>query len=225
MNLSRAFSLPSNILLKPIALLFSLAVTLIVFAPSVGAASVTSTMPATGVTSVAPGETFKLTINTDNDPDIAALEVDHSIASLPEFTLAADATDPYDGDAAAYNAAGVSVVYNQTSGQWVIDFGPTVTQAIIDNGGVTFYLVLRDGAGDILWGSMSPTTPQNTFAFTVTRAAAADPVTEDDDEAVIPGVPNTATPEATSLNLIAVAIAATLAISVATVLTAKKYLK
>ena len=41
-----------------------------------------------------------------------------------------------------------------------------MTDAIVGNGGITFYLVIKDSSGN-RWGSMSPTTAENTFAYTV----------------------------------------------------------
>ena len=161
--------------------------------PQAHAAEVTGTSPATGSV-VLPGDgTFKLTITTDGDPNIAELEVDHSLQdSLPEFTLCADETQPYcDAPSQSqFEAAGVSVTF--TSGAWTIDFGSDVTKDFLDNGGITFYLAMRDADGDYLWGSMSPTTPANTFAYTLSVA------TDDDDttpapEITVPSVPNTAT--------------------------------
>ena len=168
------------------------------------AASVTSTTPAVGNVALAKDGTFKLTITTDNDPAIAEIEVDHSLeTTVPEFSLCADQAQPYctAGDQQQFEAAGASVTYG--AGVWEIDFGQTLTSQILNNGGITFYLALRDADGDYLWGSMSPTTPENTFAFTVTESdEVTTPVDEDENETddttpsaevTVPGVPNTAT--------------------------------
>src|SRR5690606_30710930 len=66
--------------------------------------------------------------------------------------------------------AGVTVTYDDGTQEWTFDFGPTVTQLFIDNGGITFYTVLKDCYGNE-WGSMSPTTPANTFAYTFDNVA------------------------------------------------------
>ena len=160
--------------------------------PQAHAAEVTGTSPATGAVTLHSGDTFKLTITTDDDSNIAELEVDHNLQdSLPEFNLCADEAQPYcDAPSQAqFEAAGVSVAF--ANGAWTIDFGDDVTEAFLDNGGITFYLAMRDADGDYLWGSMSPTTPANTFAYTLSVA------TDDEDttpapEITVPSVPNTA---------------------------------
>lgn len=192
MNNSKTIALSPNVIMKAVALLLAVTATLLLSTSSVGAAQVTTTSPARGNVSVAPGENFKLIITTDKDAAIADIEIDHNIASLPEFTLNANTADPYDGNAAAFASAGMSVVYSQAAGQWTLDFGPTVTQTIINNGVVRFYFALRDTSGATLWGGMNPTTPANTFAYTVVRGTATT-VPADAEEVVIPGVPNTAT--------------------------------
>jgi len=127
---------------------------------------------------------------TAEDPigDLASLEVDHSLeGTLPEFTLYADEADPYGGVASDYNAAGVYVDYDQTgnTGTWTMYFVTdvsTAADAIEDNEGIDFYLVLEDMVGSS-WGSMFgstfvPDSPdsdgayfgtKNTFKFSTTN--------------------------------------------------------
>ncbi|MFZ6053554.1 hypothetical protein, partial [Halocola ammonii] len=89
------------------------------------------------------GGNFVWTVDASDD-NLFSLEVDHSLQnSLPEFTVYADAGDPYGSQQAEddFTAAGVSVVYDDVNQTWTIDFGPAVTQQFIDNGGITFYTV------------------------------------------------------------------------------------
>jgi predicted enzyme related to lactoylglutathione lyase len=112
------------------------------------------------------GGNFVWTVDASDD-NLVSLEVDHSLQNvLPEFTIYADGGDPYGSQQAEddFTNAGVSVVYNDANQTWTIDFGPTVTQQLIANGGITFYTVLEDCNGNEL-GSMSPTGPDNTFAY------------------------------------------------------------
>ena len=114
------------------------------------------------------GDTFTLTIQAADD-NLRELEIDHSMEGiLPEFSVYASESDPYGGDEADFAEAGVTVTYDEDSQTWVIDFGADVSAAIANNGGITFYLVLEDMAGNT-WGSMSPTTGANTFKYTVSQ--------------------------------------------------------
>ncbi|MDY0208338.1 MAG: HYR domain-containing protein, partial [Pseudomonas sp.] len=116
------------------------------------------------------GENFVWTVQASDD-NLYSLEIDHSMeGTLPEFTVYASETDPYGGDVAAFTSAGVSVSYSATTQKWTIDFGPAVTQQFINNGGITFYIVLKDCNGNE-FGSMSPTTSANTFAYTFDNVA------------------------------------------------------
>lgn len=129
--------------------------------------------PAEGAVELAHDENFVLTVKA-SDENLYELEVDHSLeASLPEFSVYASATDPYGSaeDAAAFAAAGVVVTYDADAQEWTIDFGEAVTNAIVANEGVTFYLVIKDEAGNE-WGSMYDVTEDNTFAYTVSRLPA-----------------------------------------------------
>jgi hypothetical protein len=127
--------------------------------------------PEAGDIQLGYGETFKLEV-TASDENLYELEVDHSFeGTLPEFSVYASESDPYGGQGEAFAEAGVTVTYDADAQKWTIDFGPTVTQQIVAKGGITFYLVLVDEAGN-KWGSMDPTTPENTFAYTVTQDEA-----------------------------------------------------
>lgn len=159
-----------------------------------GVISVTS-----NVADVPGGANFILTVRAKNDGDVNQLEIDHSAGTLPEFSVYADETDPYGGDGALFATAGVTVTYDATTSEWVIDFGNAVTQSILTNynGEITFYFVLRDAAHNILWGHMNPVTPENTFGFNLLAGTGDSLVpqqqNDDDDvtDAVIPRVPNT----------------------------------
>ncbi|MBC3759099.1 VCBS repeat-containing protein, partial [Hyunsoonleella sp. SJ7] len=111
------------------------------------------------------GNSFVWTVDA-SDENLFSLEVDHSLeGTVPEFTVYASASDPYGGNEADFTALGAVVTYDDVLQQWTIDFGETVTDLFIANGGITLYAVLKDCAGNEL-GSMSPTTPENTFAYT-----------------------------------------------------------
>jgi type IV secretory pathway TrbF-like protein len=139
-------------------------------APDTTAPTLVSVTPAEGNVELAHDGNFILTVEA-SDENLYELEVDHNIAELPEFSVYASESDPYGGQGEAFAEAGVTVTYNAAEQKWIIDFGPTVTQQIVAKGGITFYLVLVDEAGN-KWGSMDPTTPENTFAYTVTQDEA-----------------------------------------------------
>ena len=134
-----------------------------------------NTAPAfVGVTPVAGeqclnGENFVWTVQA-NDENLYELEIDHNISTLTEFSVYASNSHPYGGDEALFAAAGVDVIYDAIAQQWSIDFGPIITQQFIDNGGITFYAVLKDEAGN-QWGTMNGTTPENTFAYPMDNTA------------------------------------------------------
>jgi parallel beta-helix repeat protein len=108
-----------------------------------------------------------------SDANLYSLEVDHSMENiLPEFTVYASASNVYGSPEAAslFAAAGVTITYNETTQEWTFDFGASITQQFINNGGITFYIVLKDIAGN-QWGTMFGTTPANTFAYTFDNVA------------------------------------------------------
>jgi beta-xylosidase len=99
------------------------------------------------------------------------LEIDHNLSPLPEFSVYANADNPYgdaQGDFAEY---GVSVSYDAAAQEWTIDFGTTVSDALVAKRDVKFYIVIKDTAGN-QWGSMYEVTDENTFAYTVSRLPA-----------------------------------------------------
>ncbi|MFA7628618.1 MAG: Ig-like domain-containing protein, partial [Candidatus Dojkabacteria bacterium] len=99
--------------------------------------------------------------------------------TLDEFSVYASEDTPWgtDADKDQFDAAGVSVTYNATTQTWTIDFGAEITDTFVSAGGVTFYIVLYDQAGNS-WGSMSPPTAANTFAYILDVINEA-PVVED----------------------------------------------
>jgi hypothetical protein len=93
--------------------------------------------------------------------------------TLPEFSVYADADNPYGDSAADFAAAGVEVEYNATDQEWTIDFGEAVTKALAEKGDIKFYIVLADEAGNE-WGSMYNVTDENTFAYNIIKLPAPD---------------------------------------------------
>ncbi len=125
-------------------------------------------LPAEGALLFGPDDTLVLTVDAA-DLNLYELEIDHILESdptLPEFSVYASETDPYGGDGALFASAGVTVDYDATEQVWTIDFGDVITDKFITNGGITFYMVLKDLAGNT-WGSMSPTTDANTYIYTI----------------------------------------------------------
>lgn len=106
------------------------------------------------------------------DVNLYELEIDHSMEGiLPEFSVYADATNPYgtSEDKDSFEAQGVNVTYDATLQKWTINFGSKITKAFIANKGITFYLVLKDTKGNT-WGSMYEVNESNTFAYNVSVA-------------------------------------------------------
>lgn len=197
-------------------------------APAAGALSLAGVVPGDGATvELVEGETLKLvvTANLEDGEELRELEVDHSYDNtnplFPEFSVYADETDPYNnqwatpvetGQEAIFTSLGASVTYSASANQWVLDFGTAITDIILEDGGdVTFHFVLRgidtnDDDAPISWGSMSPTTAENTFNYTLARVEA------DDEEA--PGVPNTASADSRGGNLMAAMVVGSAALAV-----------
>ena len=124
--------------------------------------------PLEGAVVLGVGENFVLTVD-GNDRQLFELEVDHSLEGLlPEFSVYAYDEDPYGGQYEQFEALGVVVTYVASEQTWTIDFGPAITSQFVANGGITFYLVLKDYVGNA-WGSMSPPTGDNTFIYTITQ--------------------------------------------------------
>jgi len=135
--------------------------------------------PLTGEVLLDENEAFILVIEA-SDPNLFSLELDHNLSHLlPEFTVYANQLDPYGSieDENAFIAAGVTVTYNELTQTWTIDFGNSVTTTMIDNDGVTFYMVIKD-TFDNQFGSMDPTTVENTFTFDLKRIDESTPQLE-----------------------------------------------
>lgn len=122
--------------------------------------------PEQGEQELLPGNSFVLTVQiVDNAP--YSLEVDHNLDPTLEFTVYANAADPYGTveEKAKFDSQGVVVTYDEATQTFSIDFGVTLSHNVLAEEGVTFYLVARDETGNAS-GSMDPTTPENTFAYT-----------------------------------------------------------
>jgi len=148
-----------------------------VVAPDTTAPTMTSVAPGEGLVALGASDNLVLTVTADDDAALSELEIDHSMeGTLPEFSVYADIANPYGtaDDKAQFESAGVSVTY--ADGVWTIDFGSTITNTIVNNGGITFYMVLKDTSGNS-WGSMSPTTAENTYAYTIARDTTAPTMT------------------------------------------------
>jgi len=133
-------------------------------------------LPAEGLITLGLDDTFVLTVDAF-DLNLYELEIDHSFGGpgltpadplyLPEFSVYASEETPWgtEADKAMFDAAGVSISYDADLQQWTINFGEAITDSRFIPYGVTFYMVLHDEA-DNKWGSMDPTTSENTFAYT-----------------------------------------------------------
>lgn len=131
--------------------------------------TIDSVSPAEGSLSLGPSETFIFVVDAADAVGLYELEIDHSMsATLPEFSLYADSTNVYgDFESATQftTAAGVQASYDETEQKWTIDFGTGVTNDIVANGGITFYIVVKDLAGN-QFGSMDEVKADNTFTYT-----------------------------------------------------------
>ena len=143
--------------------------------------------PAEGPVALNATDTFVWTVDAEDLGDnLYELEIDHNMSSsLPEFSVYASETDPYGGEEATFASAGVTVTYAATTETWVIDFGDTITDAFVANGGITFYIVIKDDVGN-QWGTMYGTTPENTFIYSINYIPEADDqnITTDEDTAI-----------------------------------------
>ena len=123
--------------------------------------------PAEGLITLGLDDTFILTVDAF-DLNLYELDIDHSFEGiLPEFSVYADEDTPWgtDADKDMFDNAGVTISYDADLQQWTIDFGEAITDTHFIPTGVTFYMVLKDEAGNT-WGSMDPTNGDNTFAYT-----------------------------------------------------------
>lgn len=122
-------------------------------------------LPKNGDIQIATGDSFKVEVSVLGQ-GIYELEIDHSLESiLPEFSVYASESDPYGGDKDEFDAAGVQVKYSD--GKWEIDFGEVVTETFSEEDEVRLYFAVRDESGNYLWGSMSPTTEENTRIYSI----------------------------------------------------------
>lgn len=104
--------------------------------------------------------------------DFYVLEIDHSLQGvLPEFSLYASEANPFGSQQAQDQAQelGFNATYSQAEGKWVLDFGKTITDIFKSRPSVTFHFVVKDALGNTIWGSMSPTTPENTRTYNITE--------------------------------------------------------
>ncbi|MCM3625122.1 hypothetical protein M4D70_23140 [Brevibacillus borstelensis] len=119
---------------------------------------------------ITDGQDFVLTISAEDESDLYSLEVDHSMSQLPEFTLYAHEENPWGSTEAQEQAteAGVTATYDSGTKKWVLTFKAdgNAYEKITEQGTVTFYFVVKDVEGNA-FGSMDPTTPENTFTYTV----------------------------------------------------------
>jgi hypothetical protein len=163
----------NGILTHPTGWKLTVAKTVVVLdAPDTTAPVFKGVEPGEGKVELAYNENFVWSVQA-SDENLYELEVDHNIAELPEFSVYASEEDPYGGEGEAFEAFGVEVSYDAGEQKWTIDFGPTVTETILGKGGITFYLVIKDKAGN-QWGSMYDVTDENTFVYEVTRLPEPD---------------------------------------------------
>lgn len=117
-------------------------------------------------------DTFIWTIQFD-DPNLVAIEVDHNFEGiLPEFWLHANEANPYgtEEDKLEFESYGVLVVFDADTQTWTINFGSNISQNyFLEQEGVTFYVKAFDVVGNE-FGTMSGTTPENTFVYTMISA-------------------------------------------------------
>jgi len=107
----------------------------------------------------------------DAGDNLYELEIDHNIAGLQEFSLYASEISPYGtlAEKDLFMSQGVYVNYIASDHTWVINFGNTVTDVLVAQGNISFYVVLKDLNGN-QWGTMYGTTPDNTFNYTISRS-------------------------------------------------------
>lgn len=135
--------------------------------------------PVAGEVVLAPTQNFVLTVDAA-DGNLYELEIDHNMQdnpATPEFSVYASVENPYgtDADRTLFEETfGVHVTYDGDLQKWTIDFGPSVTNSFITNGGIIFYMVLEDLGGNT-WGSMDPTTEENTFSYTFEAINSLEP--------------------------------------------------
>ncbi|QCR31454.1 S-layer homology domain-containing protein [Lysinibacillus sp. SGAir0095] len=99
-----------------------------------------------------------------SEKELYELEVDHNITGLPEFSVYASEENPYGSEEAKaqFEALGVMVTYNAEAKKWTIEFGSEISNQLIAQEDVTFYVVIAD-QNKYTFGSMFNTTSQNTL--------------------------------------------------------------
>lgn len=126
-------------------------------------------LPESGEVTVPVGGSLILEIKPEGQ-DFFVLEVDHSLQGvLPEFSVYASEVNPYGDqeDRDQFGEAGVTVSYSVSEGKWTLDLGQAVTDVLRNQSNVRFNFVVKDANGNNIWGSMSPTTPENTRNYTI----------------------------------------------------------
>ena len=103
-------------------------------------------------------------VAAQSENELYELEVDHNIQGLPEFSVYASEENPYGTDQAKaqFEALGVMVSYDAEAKKWTIEFGTAITNQLVAQQDVTFYVVIADKEG-YTFGSMYNTTSQNTL--------------------------------------------------------------
>ncbi|MDD3694256.1 MAG: hypothetical protein PHC89_02595 [Candidatus Pacebacteria bacterium] len=131
--------------------------------------------PTRGDIELEKNNNFILTVTPSSSVDLYELEVDHSLENeVPEFSLYVPGIEGAnfqdvcgdESDCEQFETSGVNTSWD--GDKWTIDFGNTLTQIFLEKG-ITFYLVLKNIEGESLFGSMTPTTPENTFSYTLTE--------------------------------------------------------
>ncbi|NLK12914.1 MAG: InlB B-repeat-containing protein, partial [Candidatus Phytoplasma sp.] len=100
------------------------------------------------------------------DDNLYSLEVDHSL-NTNEFTVYASEQDPYGGQQAAFKELDVVVVF--ADGTWTITFGNgamDLIKSVTQLDEFKVHVVIKDHVGNA-FGSMSPTTEENTVSINI----------------------------------------------------------
>lgn len=115
---------------------------------------------------------FEMRIKADGrDKELVKeLEVDHSMQGMegvPEFSIYAGSTaeEIWGGSQQLELAESLGVSATYANNEWVINFGSSITQKILENNGITFYLAFKDKDKKYVFGDMNSITPANTFKY------------------------------------------------------------
>lgn len=125
--------------------------------------------PISGPMTIGAGEGLTVTVSPDGQ-DFYSLEVDHSLQGiLPEFSLYASEANPFGSEQARTQAEGLgfSATYSEDDKTWEMNFGPDIVDTFRQQSEVRFYFVVKDSLGNDVWGSMNPTTPENTRIYQI----------------------------------------------------------